>query len=713
MDMWKQSNIGRWLRFGLVMVAVVMPSTKYLLADKACLPCPEGQESCPCKTVPVLNNDPTAVPSLLHSRSTQVKALSKRQARLDKLHQTIKEAIGQVEALADRTKEKDVKQSLYLAVKEAKNVRHTAKAKTLQKAKVDKALSVIKKIERNQKKGTEQAKAIADLREKLRHTSREIIAELASEAVSELIVIDSLPYTIIHSGSYVVSKDLDLVNASPTTAAITVTANDVRLDLGNHALTVSPTMTAIHANNVSNFTVCNGKLVTPAVSNSVDSVGLLLNGVSHAIFDTITFQNTRRGAFSQNSQDLTFTNCRFNNPADEVGRGIEASTGTKNLHVENCVFGLMGQIAILLRSDNVDVETGAATIRSCKFLSSDGVTKKGRWGVYLATENYTESRITNVEISDCEFQHHDTAIAINEGKGVEIRHCKFTDQQDGIAIFGGLEVLVQDCAFDMLPGTDRPAILLYPFGTIAGIQIKDCICLADGGSAIDISLMSSTPCPSDIRIENCVLSADCPSGTLRAIRVSGLVVKDCIIRNSKDDDRSACIRFEASNFGGEYLKLRSHEVVVDNCLLTGGFIGCRLSGNTNCEIKNCTITDGVVGILLTNKATNNAIRNNTIFGNEADGIFVEASSTINTITGNSVINNGAQGIFVASAPNIVKGNTVSQNGGDGLLNSGGEANLFLENTSCGNGGANCTNLPAGLVVLPGSPAVAGGNTCCP
>src|SRR5207237_9939587 len=104
----------------------------------------------------------------------------------------------------------------------------------------------------------------------------------------------------------------------------------------------------------------------------------------------------------------------------DVGRGIEAGNGTQGLHVENCVFGLIGKIAIRLSSDKSDVETGSATIRNCKFLSTDGTTKKEQWGIYLASISSMDlinNPITNVEISDCEFQHHKLAIGINEGAG--------------------------------------------------------------------------------------------------------------------------------------------------------------------------------------------------------------------------------------------------------------------------------------------------------
>lgn len=679
--MLKQSGIARWAQVGLVMATVLMPGMQHLLAESIVTPV-------------TIQND--IQPKLL----CEAHLVSPNgNLRLLEINQKIKEAIDKIQVLADRTEKKNAKQALQYVIQQAKNLRYAAKAKKLTQAKVDKALGRIDQIG---KKYKYLRSAITFLQNDLDSSCREIVTEStkASEVGAEPITIISLPYTITQSGNYAITSDLVLTDASATGAAITVTADNVHLDLGNHTITVSPTIAALFVHDASNFTLVNGKLAAAAVSDSADSVGVLMNKVSHAVFDNIRFLNTYRGARSTNSQDLTFTNCQFTHPADEFfdgGRGIVAANGTKGLHVENCQFDLIGKVGVFLCSDEIGMEaaTGSATIRNCKFLSSDG----NMMGFAIALASRKDALpVTNVEISDCEFNYINCTIALEGVAGVEIRHCNFTDYGHGVRIWAGSDVLMQDCTFTRDWQTPFSAIqLVSQPGPITNIKIKDCTCTCNGLSAIEI-WGHGNYIPSGVLIENCLFTSIDSPGTIVAASVTDLVVKNSVLRNSKQDDGCAAVNIGAGN------------AILDNCLLTG-YIGCKLSGSTDCEIKNCTITEGVVGILLNERATNNTIKNNTISANMADGIFIDATSNSNTIIGNSVTKNGANGIFVTSPRNMVRGNTVSRNGSDGLLNTG-DANIFLENASCTNGGANCTGLPDSTAILPGSPAVAGGNTCC-
>jgi parallel beta-helix repeat protein len=110
-----------------------------------------------------------------------------------------------------------------------------------------------------------------------------------------------------------------------------------------------------------------------------------------------------------------------------------------------------------------------------------------------------------------------------------------------------------------------------------------------------------------------------------------------------------------------------------------------------CEVKNCTITDCGVGVLIKDGAMSNVVQNNSVFGNTGDGIVISDP---------------------ASTWNAIIGNRMFKNGGAGILNMFDAANQFFENASCNNGGANCTGIPAALALPPGSPAVIGGNICC-
>ncbi|MBS0656116.1 MAG: right-handed parallel beta-helix repeat-containing protein, partial [Verrucomicrobia bacterium] len=87
------------------------------------------------------------------------------------------------------------------------------------------------------------------------------------------------------------------------------------------------------------------------------------------------------------------------------------------------------------------------------------------------------------------------------------------------------------------------------------------------------------------------------------------------------------------------------------------------------------------------------------------------SSPVNVL-GNTVTDNGGDGIFIASNANMVKNNAVYRNGGNGIDNTG-SLTEFYNNSSCNNALASCVGIPSGLVVAPGGTPVAGGNLCCP
>ncbi|MBS0656091.1 MAG: right-handed parallel beta-helix repeat-containing protein, partial [Verrucomicrobia bacterium] len=221
------------------------------------------------------------------------------------------------------------------------------------------------------------------------------------------IAISALPYTIMQSGKYYLDSDLELTDRAALGAAITVMADDVDLDLGDHSITVSPTIAAIFIHYASNVSVYNGRLVTPTVSNDANSVGILTHHVAHAVFDNIVFLNTMRGAYTQTSQDLTFINCRFTHPYAEIwggAVGIAAGHGTQGLSVEACLFDLIGSCGILLHSNEMGAaaETTLAQIRNCQFRDMGSA-------IYLASRK-DALPISNVEISDCEFNYIDCTV---------------------------------------------------------------------------------------------------------------------------------------------------------------------------------------------------------------------------------------------------------------------------------------------------------------
>jgi parallel beta-helix repeat protein len=136
--------------------------------------------------------------------------------------------------------------------------------------------------------------------------------------------------------------------------------------------------------------------------------------------------------------------------------------------------------------------------------------------------------------------------------------------------------------------------------------------------------------------------------------------------------------------------IRASRNLIDGNRVTDGFYGgvnidgMSGFGDDNRIVNNVVERNPQYGVGLW-QARNNLIKGNTVSGNGGAGIMITASSTGNLVEQNSVVNNGADGILVdeQSTENKIIGNTVTGNGNGTTsfdLHDEGSDNTWLSNT---------------------------------
>ncbi|MBS0656473.1 MAG: right-handed parallel beta-helix repeat-containing protein [Verrucomicrobia bacterium] len=615
----------------------------------------------------------------------------------------LKHAIEQVQNLAHESKDIDAKHLLKQAAKTVEEVRFAAKAKTLTAGQVEHALSHIdqayekleKKCKHKKSLCTSLLESLLSLKRELQKSTDIILAEFtslnAALSCTERTLISSLPVTICESGAYCIAQDLCLpLTAS---AAITVEADNVDIDLGNHVITVDPSTAGIAASDVCNLRIHNGTIRSLSPAAAPTSVGLLLVNVTHGSYEQIVFVDTSSGATFANCSDQSFSNCQMNLTGDSpyaVGIGGQSSMG---LTVDNCLFNQIAAtspnaFAVCVQACN-DV-----AVQNCKFLNPAG--------------NYTSIALaatTNVEISDCTIVGSNTggqsaAISLNSATNVAIQYCELLNCSDiGLQALSYQNLVVENCAFT---ATSNNNLSLVQLGGNTSMEaatdaiVRNCTfsCPQAANEFDNVGLLGVQ----GALFENCLFDSN-PSGTnmytpanfhvaddYAGNACSGIKLLHSILRS----DAANHILVDSPNVG---INMNA-AITIDNCLIDSALLsGVALNFANTCTVKNCDSTNnGNSGISLSGGSQGCMLLNNSCVHNQGDGIQVDATSTNNSALKNRCSNNG----------------------GNGINNEGGATNQFFENSACSNGTSpNCSGIPTALVRAPGSPPVTGGNTCCP
>jgi len=114
--------------------------------------------------------------------------------------------------------------------------------------------------------------------------------------------------------------------------------------------------------------------------------------------------------------------------------------------------------------------------------------------------------------------------------------------------------------------------------------------------------------------------------------------------------------------------------------------GIDVDYRTGVTVRNCTVSGFDMGIDL-QTSDGNVVTGNTVTGNSGDGIHLSFSDN-NTVTGNEAHDNGANGFSLngGSTGNTFTDNTANDNGLDGFLSWESWGNTYTANAASGNGG---------------------------
>ncbi|MBS0656472.1 MAG: right-handed parallel beta-helix repeat-containing protein [Verrucomicrobia bacterium] len=603
----------------------------------------------------------------------------------------LKKTIALIRVLAHESHDKQEREKLKELAEIAETLRFAIKSKTVTKQHAVSTLNLIdatcekfKKQHAHHASSSSIGKDIFRTLRKLKSDLKESVDLVLTEGAkiaqalscSERIAINSLPVTISASGNYCITQDLAL--DTTTAAAITVTADDVDIDFGNHVVSVNNQTTAIFALGVSNFSVHHGTISCSTPISDPNSAGILLFNVENGSFEEMIFTDTTTSSASIACTDLSYVNCQFDINIDTCNQ-IAAifANGTNGLTIENCTFTELG--------NNVGSTTGVAIwlqnasniqIHACRNFS----------GIPI-----NSTACANSEISSCEF--NGTVALSAPQSNVEMRNCQSTNNVLPALFASGYEnILVEDCTFTATPTNDFSLVYLLeaPGNVIAtGFIARNCSFISPQANPEfdNIFILGSI---GGALFENCIFDSN-PSGDLSYptpanIQIAGpsnasgsnVLVRNSVFRNSAYNH----VRLESSS-----------NIALDNCLIDGASsAGVSLVTATTCTVKNCEITNcGSSGISLSDGSQFCELFGNSLLSNAGDGITIDAISTNNIVTSNYCFNNRGNGI-----------------------NSIGAPNEFYNNAACGNGTSpNCSGIPALVLRTPGSPAVTGGNICCP
>ncbi len=421
------------------------------------------------------------------------------------------------------------------------------------------------------------------------------------------IAIDHVPFTILESGKYCVTKDLTYFGAA---TAIIVQADNVTINFENHSLTLlDPNAQGILVQDVNEFTLENDIIQGSSLFQTATSAAIHLENVNKATLSNIYTLNTTFGINIVNSIDVLVEHSfmKFH----EVCLAIESSTGVR---IDSSIFDGSAE----------SIESIGASI----FANSANVTLSNNTFTNLMT-SISALQVTGFIIEDC------LAIAspmsnlsllqiggFNEGElanDVLIRNATFIQNTfipefDGLLFYQGSGCLLDNVIVDVTSGSEGEGSYLP-----AAFHIG---CGANGDCDPHLTY-------SDLLGINCIV---------RGQNLFGLYVED-----------GFNITFTNSQFT---------DAALINVLLEGGG---ESGGAIFCQIKDSLIANGgEFGVVMDDFARSNAIVNCEVTNSGNAGVYIDTSCFSNQVRGNRVFGN-SNGIFNQSATTETYFNTSCNN----------------------------------------------------
>ena len=528
-------------------------------------------------------------------------------------------------------------------------------------------------------------------------------------------VIDKVPAVVDKPGKWCVKKNLAFTG---TGNAITVTANNVTLNFGDHNLLISSEgAIGIFANGVSELVILNDKISCPTVSTDPAVVAIHLLNCDKVTVDNVFTQNTFQGIFAENSTDVFITRSRFKDHVggletrDTTSNGVKASGSTAVVIEESTFSGGGANPGLTNRASGIQFNNGCTNCRvsNCQFTPLDiAIFAQQIDGLIVENSTFVCTLQT-------EFGHIQTgSVGLNISNDVIIRNCTFNCNESsgggGINIVNAANNLIEDVTINSNGNggygitLGNPSLEGFPSTGVNGVIIKNTL----------ISNIDAVP-----GYDGIVL-----------VKASGVLIENVIIDTNAafaPGYHPAAIHIGAADTVGDPSLVVTGLTIRNSVITNIPDIGIRSeSGNSNIVVENSTIVGGVTANIFFDDTSNSVIKNNEITASSGDitmgagnGLVlntIATGSNNNSVLDNVITNNAGTGLLIASGStlNIVQDNVVSSNGGYGINNVVPTANTQIYfNTACHNGAGDCVGIPSTLVTTPGSPTSnAGTNICC-
>ena len=527
-------------------------------------------------------------------------------------------------------------------------------------------------------------------------------------------VIDKVPAVVDKPGKWCVKNDLEFTGAGN---AITVTANNVTLNFGDHNLLIpSEGAVGIFANGVSELVILNYKISCSTVSTDPTVIAIHLLNCDKIIVDNVFTQNAFQGIFAENSTDVFIIHSRFKDHVgglgtrDTTSNGVKASGSTAVVIEESTFTGGGANPGLTNRTSGIQFNNGCTNCRvsNCQFAPVDvGIFAQQIDGLIIENSTFVCTLQT-------EFGHVQTgSVGLNISNDVIIRNCIFNCNESsgcgGIILANGANNLIEDVTinsngnlgYSLLLGT-TPTEGFSSTG-VNGVIIKNTL----------ISNIDAVP-----GYDGIVLA-----------RADGVLIDNVIIDTNTafaPGYHPAAIHIGAADTVGDPSLVVTGLTIRDSVIMNTPDIGIRSeSGNKNIVVDNCSIAGGVTANIFFDDTSNSIIKNNEITASSGDittgdgnGLVlntIASGSNNNSVIDNTITNNAGTGLLIASGSkfNIIQNNLVSNNGNYGIDNEEATNTQIYFNTACNNGAGDCVGIPPALVTTPGSATSnAGTNICC-
>jgi len=408
-----------------------------------------------------------------------------------------------------------------------------------------------------------------------------------------LIYQNEIPFVITKSGEYRLAQNI-FFNANGN--AITIAANNVKLNLAEFSISLTNNSTGIFVNNVSEFEIKSDAIES---TNNTNCIGIHVFNSNKGLIKNVFTQNHVNGLIIEKSGNIAIKDSQFYG-AGNAAVLVKEST---NIVFRNCEFAQSGNGLTFNGSNN------NCQIYNCNFPSS-------------AFANLRAQQINGLIVENCLFNN-------NVGNPAKTALVQFGDAEPQQIC---KDVIFKNCTIINRPTGNNKNTVMEGLGIYqgSGFLVESCV--------IDIDNTNQDPAAdlSGIHVSNPGLGKN---GTV----ASNVIIRNCIVQGPSTD--------------GYYPDVGTTGCVIENCLAVGALKdGIFLAGTKNSTIKNNTVVNnGTNGIFLGETSVSNSIYNNIVNNNGfnpitnslpplGNGIAIASDSSKNTVQYNEVFNNAKNGI---------------------------------------------------------------------